>query len=509
MPSRWSDRFAWALALAVTGAGAWLRWRGVTSLDLQGDELTYVGASFSDALGLEGLLFYAPLRPLLTFLALAVDPGVVALRALGWLPGVVVPLAFFALFRPVAGPWPALAAAACLAFDEGQAWTSVVGLVYALVILLQIVALAAHRRVVAGREPAGALPWAVASALLLLAHYLMLPFVLLTAVTGTLAVRAAGSPELSRAWRRALVGVGAVALPVGALLAFGLTRRFLLAASAGLPGMQAVAVGDLLGLNLVPFGVFRPPVNVVVAAVALAGGLLAVRRAAAPLAHWLGFLVVLVAAIPFVPRIQAMQLFFLHVPLLALLLEAAAPLAERGPGVRLPLSAAALGVTGLAAVVGLGLGPFAGTGWITGNQPPYAPLHELAATLAARPDLPPAVVLHPPGQMAALALARRPALDLEPCTDRVDDGGVQQEIACPEGTVVAAWPTDDRRRIAWPEPPAGPWLAAVEKVKVWNLEGRWPESPAWSAPDVPPAALGLPASCRPVAALQWLLYRCP
>jgi hypothetical protein len=145
-------------------------------------------------------------------------------------------------------------------------------------------------------------------------------------------------------------------------------------------------------------------------------------------------------------------------------------------------------------------------GWLTGREPPYAPLHELRTTLAATPDLPPLVLLHPPGQIVALALQRRDVLDLDPCTNHLDDRGVVQEVTCPEGTVRAAWSQD--RRIAWGEPPKGPWLAAVERVKVWGLEGRWPDRAVWNATDVPPQALGLPADCRPVAAEQWLLYRC-
>ena len=513
MPERLRDLVTWLLAVLVTAGGTWLRLRGVLALDLQGNEVGYVGAPLADAFSLSGLLYYAPLRPVLTALALAVDPGTVALRAVAWLPGTLVPLAFFALFRRAAGPWVALAGAALLAFDEGQVWGSLVSGIYGLAVLLQVILLASAERATVRGEARAAVAWTVAAVLSLVAHYLLAPLVALSALAGTLAARRHSDPAVRTRWRRAVLVVAVAAAPVVALVGYGLVARFLLTAGGGLEATGAVGFVELWGLDVVPFGLWRPVVNVAVVSAGAVAAVLAWKRAGLAALPWLGFLAVLLGALPFVPRVQAYHALLLHVPLLAFVAAIAAPPPSPPPsrGRVLPafVAVVCLTLTAGAAGIGLGLVRTEPAGWLIGAEPPYAPLHELAATLNARPDLPATVALYPPGQATALALQRRPTLDLEPCTNRVDLRGVVQEITCPEGTVRPVWESDDRRHLAWDAPPAGAWLAAVERVRVFQLEGRWPERPVWSALDVPPTALGLPPACRPLAADQWLLYACP
>jgi len=228
--SRVPTSLSWAAALALTGLGAWLRLRLVPSLDLQPNEVGYVGASLADGLSLDGLRYYAPLRPLLTVLALACAPSVWALRALAWAPGVLVPLAAFGALRRRAGATPALAVAALLAFDEAQVWASVISGVYALAVLAQIGAASGLERLFVDHDPRGVRPWLASTLSMILTHYLLLPLVVLHLATGWWAARTAPIP-VARAFRHA-------AIPLAALL--GLASAFVACAAASLAATPLV-----------------------------------------------------------------------------------------------------------------------------------------------------------------------------------------------------------------------------------------------------------------------------
>ena len=504
----WRATPAWLIAAALFGAGAWLRLRHLGAHDLGNDEIGLAFASPMASLTLENLSFNAPLPGVLTGLALALGRDVIGLRLLSLLPSLASMGVLYWLVRRQVGPWIALPFLALLALDPAQVWLALFGGAYGLIVLLQIALLDQTRRVERDPEATPLRGWWITAALLVYTHYLAWPLVVATALSLTVSAWR-GTPAARRRWRRALLALLGVSAPLMLALLIGLVTH----TDRAMTGGVATGEGpDLLGFlsgPSAPFGGWTPGVALgALALIPLAG--LALRGATGAAALRYGaYLAALLLGLGLLSRMAPFQAALLQAPCLAVFWTAAWQLRRGGRRARITTGLLAALVT-LGAPIAVAIPPVHSrdAAHVLSDQP-YAPLTTMARALDHHPGA--RVLVYPPHHTLALAIHRHGSFDLDACEDDVDERGVIRAVSCPEGIVQGAWVRADRRVPDFTTAPSDrAVIAAIERARVWSLDFERPEEPIdWDARHVPPARLGLPASCQALVVPGWIAWTCP